>query len=158
MQMTKKLVVLLLLTVGFAACRKGETYDAEKQLQKDEQLIKDYLAANDLTAERHDSGVYYIISEPGSGTSKYYRDTRVKVTYTGRLLNGSVFDQGTPENPFTLGGLIMGWQIGIPLIQKGGKIRLFIPSVYGYGPQQQARIPANSVLDFDVELLEVINQ
>ena len=158
MRMMRNLGVLLLLTIAIAGCKKNDGYDAEKQLQKDEQLISDYLKANNITAERHPSGIYYVISAPGTGSAQYYADTKVKVTYTGRLLNGSVFDSGTPDNPFTLGGLIQGWQIGIPLIQKGGKIRLFIPSVYGYGPNQAGSIPPNSVLDFDIELLDVINQ
>jgi FKBP-type peptidyl-prolyl cis-trans isomerase FkpA len=74
------------------------------------------------------------------------------------LLNGTVFD-GTTTQPisFKLGQVISGWQIGIPLIQKGGKIRLLIPSGLAYGPDGQGPIPGNAVLDFDIELLDVTN-
>jgi FKBP-type peptidyl-prolyl cis-trans isomerase FkpA len=51
--------------------------------------------------------------------------------------------------------LIIGWQIGIPYIQKGGKIRLLIPSYYGYGNRAAGSIPANSILDFTITLSNV---
>ncbi|MNL47460.1 FKBP-type peptidyl-prolyl cis-trans isomerase FkpA precursor [compost metagenome] len=79
--------------------------------------------------------------------------------YAGRVLGETkTFDSATGNTrPFTLGGLIAGWQIGIPYIQKGGKIRLFIPSQYAYGNSAMPGIPANSVLDFNIELTEVVN-
>jgi len=121
----------LVLLISFAGCKRSDSYDAEKQLQIDEQLIKDFIAKNSITAERHKSGVYYVITQPGSGNITYYSTTKVKVKYTGRLLNGTVFDQNDGIE-FQLGGVITGWQIGVPLIQKGGKIRLLIPSGYAY--------------------------
>jgi FKBP-type peptidyl-prolyl cis-trans isomerase FkpA len=71
-------------------------------------------------------------------------------------LDGTVFDQTTtqPLN-FPLGNVIVGWQIGVPLIKKGGKIRLLIPSGYGYGQGGSGKIPSNAVLDFDIELVDV---
>jgi FKBP-type peptidyl-prolyl cis-trans isomerase FkpA len=86
----------------------------------------------------------------------YTGSTNVKVTYTLSLLGGEVIPQPTEPITFALGGVIVGWQIGIPLIQKGGKIRLFIPSGYAYGPRSQGNIPANSILDFEIDLLDVI--
>ncbi|HEY1025718.1 MAG TPA: FKBP-type peptidyl-prolyl cis-trans isomerase, partial [Sphingobacteriaceae bacterium] len=77
--------------------------------------------------------------------------------YTLRLLNGQVIPQSTAPIQFMLGGVIPGWQIGIPLIQKAGRIRLIIPSPYAYQNSSQGNIPANSVLDFDVELVDVQN-
>ena len=88
----------------------------------------------------------------------YTANTTVSTKYTGRLLDGSVFDGGNGQVlSFKLGGVITGWQVGIPLIQKGGKIRLFIPSGLAYGCDGQGSIPANAVLDFDIELVEVTN-
>jgi FKBP-type peptidyl-prolyl cis-trans isomerase FkpA len=158
----KKLICLLLLAATFTACKKdqGEAYDAEKQLAIDEQLIKDHLETNGISAERdEDTGVYYIISEPGSGELTYYTTTQITVRYTGKLLNGSVFDSNTSASGrvFTIGGLIPAWQIAVPKIQKGGKIRFFTPSYWGYGPYPSGSIPANSVLEFEIELLDVVN-
>ncbi|HEY0177263.1 MAG TPA: FKBP-type peptidyl-prolyl cis-trans isomerase, partial [Pedobacter sp.] len=59
--------------------------------------------------------------------------------------------KGTPIS-FALGEVIRGWQIGIPFIQKGGQIRLLVPSLLAYQNQQNGIIPANSVLDFTVML------
>jgi len=150
-----KLLLLFLLFSSFfnSSCKKGD--DAEKQLQKDERLIKEYITANNIPAIRHDSGVYYQIIEPGTGNVAYTSSTSVRVKYTLRLLGGQVIPQTTEKVDFTLGRVITGWQIGIPLIQQGGRIRLFVPSIYAYGPYSQNGIPANSVLDFDIELFEV---
>ncbi len=148
--------LLLFVPVLISGCKKDDPYDAEAQLQKDEEQIKNYLTANNILAERHSSGVYYVISEPGEGDVTYAGSTNVKVTYTLSLLGGEVIPQTTEPITFALGGVIVGWQIGIPLIQKGGKIRLFIPSGYAYGPRSQGNIPANSILDFEIDLLDVI--
>ncbi|WP_242695872.1 FKBP-type peptidyl-prolyl cis-trans isomerase [Desertivirga brevis] len=145
--------VMLLLIIG--GCKKSEPYDFEKQLAIDEGLIKKFLSDNNLTAQRDTSGIYYIISAPGSGTVRYTANTSVTVKYKLHLLNGTEIPQGTGPVSFALGGVIDGWKIGIPKIQPGGKIRLLIPSGYAYGPNPTGGIPANSVLDFDIELLGV---
>ena len=58
---------------------------------------------------------------------------------------------------FQLKNLIIGWQKGIPLIQKGGSIRLYIPPSMGYGSKSSSSIPANSTLIFDIDLVGVVN-
>jgi len=155
--MRKLVFVALFFAVIGSSCSKVESYDWEKQMAVDEQIIKDFIAENNLTAKRSTNGVYYIIGEPGSGNVKYTANTTIKARYEGRLLNGTVFDSSTEGIDFPLGGVIPGWQEGIQLIQKGGKIRLLIPSPLGYQNRGQGSIPANSVLDFDVELLDVSN-
>ncbi|HET8828665.1 MAG TPA: FKBP-type peptidyl-prolyl cis-trans isomerase, partial [Pelobium sp.] len=72
----------------------------------------------------------------------------------GKLLGGASFDQGESKQ-FLLGNLIAGWRLGIPKIRTGGKIRLIIPSGYGYGDVAKQGIPANSILDFEIELKEI---
>jgi FKBP-type peptidyl-prolyl cis-trans isomerase len=147
------LILPLLLVLG--SCSKDD-FDPEKQAQQDESTIVKFLADNNITAQRHETGLYYQILAPGLGNIIYTGNTTVSAKYKGRLLNGSVFDQ-TTANPvsFKLGGVIAGWQIGVPLIQKGGKIRIFIPSALGYGRDGSGAIPANAVLDFDIELVDV---
>jgi len=158
MKLKYLILILTSLTFAFSACKKNTSVDPEKQLIADENLIKEFIAKNNITAVRHPSGVYYQIIAPGSGSVTYSANTSVSSNYTGRLLNGSVFDKTTGQPiSFKLGGVIVGWQIGVPLIQKGGKIRLFIPSGYGYGSQAAGSIPPNSVLDFDIELVDVQN-
>ena len=148
----KKIFLVLFIVVGaFSSCKK-ESYDSAKQLIIDDGLIKDFIAKNSIVAVKHSSGIYYQILTPGTGNLSYSGSTQVTVNYEGRLLNGSVFDKSSSAVTFSLGGLIQGWQVGIPLIQKGGKIRLLIPSTLAYMNQERVGIPANSVLDFTIEL------
>ena len=151
--------IFILIMLAFSACKKSTDVDPAKQLIADEALIKDFIAKNNISAIRHESGIYFQILVPGTGNITYSANTTVTANYTGRLLNGTVFDKNTPNPPlaFILGKVIDGWKIGVPLIQKGGKIRLFIPSGYGYGSTSAGTIPPNSVLDFDIELVDVQN-
>lgn len=137
----------LLLSVGLASCKKDE--DAEKQ-------ITEFIQKNNITATKHPSGLYYQVIKAGTGNSTYPSGTKITIKYVGKLLNGTVIDDGNNvENTFQLAQLIEGWRIGIPLIQKGGEIRLIIPSDLAYGSQATGPIPANSVLDFTIQLINV---
>ncbi len=149
-----RLILGLLLIVGvFSSCKKDE-YDAEDQLRKDDALIVDFITKNSIVAIKHSSGFYYQIITPGSGNFTFTSTTSVSVNYEGRLLNGNVFDKSTATSTFNLGNLIQGWQLGIPLIQKGGRIRLIIPSTLAYkNSSPGAGIPQNAVLDFTIDLI-----
>lgn len=105
-----------------------------------------------------DSGLQYRIIEPGSDVKATQDEDVVSVFYTGRFLDGVVFDQtaeGAEPVSFPLNRVIKGWTEGLKLIGEGGKIQLFIPAELGYGPQTYQGIPGNSVLIFDVELVKV---
>jgi FKBP-type peptidyl-prolyl cis-trans isomerase len=102
------------------------------------------------------SGLAYEIVKPGEGEYPKPTDT-VKVHYTGTLVNGTVFDssvqRGEPiEIPLT--NVIPGWTEGLQKINKGGKIKLYIPPHLGYGDNGQGGIPPAATLIFDVELLD----
>jgi len=161
-----KNVLLLVCIAGcFAACKKtdvGEVYDPLPQFKADTTAIRAYVKANNIPVLKNEQyGVFYQIILPGSGNVQYTLNTAISVDYEGKVMNGGVFDssKGVTKS-FTLGNLIPGWQIGLPYIQKGGKIRLFIPSYYGYGEvarsAPESTIPANSVLDFTITLNDVI--
>jgi hypothetical protein len=80
----------------------------------------------------------------------------VRVSYKGYLTDGSVFDESAVEGvSFGLQQVIKGWTEGIPYFKEGGNGKLLIPSALGYGKQGTSGIPANSVLIFDVKLLEI---
>lgn len=153
----KPFLVLLVFVAFFGnACKKDTPVNPlDEQLAKEELVIKDFLTENNITAERHQSGLYYVIDTPGTGTVTYRANTLVKVKYTLRLLGGDVIPQTTEPVSLYLGEVILGWQIGVPLIQKGGKIRLFIPSIYAYGTSARNGIPPNSILDYEIELVDV---
>ena len=130
---------------------------ALEQAKTDKKLILQYLQEKNIDAESTNSGLYYKIIEPGDQNKKPGKSSQVSVQYVGKLLNGTTFDRSpTEENvSFPLNRVIMGWQEGIPKIGEGGEIKLFIPSHLGYGQAKVGRIPSNSVLVFDVKLLEV---
>jgi FKBP-type peptidyl-prolyl cis-trans isomerase FkpA len=145
------LLGLFLIVGAFASCKKE--LSPEKQAAKDDSAITDFIAKNNLVATKHSSGIYYQIITPGDGNTVLLSNT-VSVNYEGRLLDGSLFDKSGTTATFPLSNLIRGWQIGIPLIKKGGKIRLILPSALGYGNQSpSSKIPSNSVLDFTIELV-----
>lgn len=155
--MKKYLLILFVALLGLSSCLKDKDItgvDPYVQFGKDTTLIKEFIATNNIPAVKHTSGIYYQIIEPGAGTVTYNTGTYVTTKYVGKLLNGNVFDQRDSIR-FQLGGVIAGWQIGIPLIQQGGRIRLLIPSGYAYGSTAVGSIPANSVLDFDITLKKV---
>lgn len=126
----------------------------------EQQVIEDYLAAHNINASQHSSGLYYEISTQGTGESPN-NCSSIVIHYTGQLANGTKFDQGN-NVAFTLGSLIEGWKKGLPLIQRGGKIRLYIPPTLGYGASDikdgngVVVIPANSMLIFDISLIDFI--
>lgn len=103
------------------------------------------------------SGILYKIEKQGEGLAPKPEDT-VKVHYTGKLIDGTVFDSSNERGQpieFKLNQLIPGWVEGIQLIKKGGKIQLVLPPELAYGDQGAGEIPANSTLIFDIELLDV---
>jgi FKBP-type peptidyl-prolyl cis-trans isomerase FkpA len=151
---TRILLGLFLIAGVFSSCSK-DGYNAEKQAEIDEALIVDFIAKNNILAKRDASGLYYEIITQGSGAT-VINSSNVTVNYEGKLLNGSVFDKSSSAVSFPLGNLIKGWQIGIPLIQKGGKIRLLVPSALAYGNSSPSNsIAKNSVLYFTIELINV---
>ena len=115
----------------------------------------------DLTKlTKTESGILYQDVTPGSGAEAKY-NTRVRVHYTGRLPSGKQFDSsrnGGEPYEFTIGAreVIRGWDEGVPGMKVGGRRKLVLPAALGYGADgAPPDIPPNSVLVFDIELLDV---
>ncbi|HET7179201.1 MAG TPA: FKBP-type peptidyl-prolyl cis-trans isomerase [Chryseosolibacter sp.] len=151
----------LLAVVPFVvgSCMMNENEDIpnfNEQLQKDLETIDNYLLANNIQAMQDPDGlIRYVMHADSSGT-KPTIDSCVTANYKGLLLaGGQVFDTG--ENvSFPLKSVIDGWKIGIPLMNVGDSITLYIPSglaygYYGYPPE----IPSNANLIFNVGLEKV---
>lgn len=164
--MLRTLLFILCISVVALSCLKStERSCAYSNVnitapKSEQDSLKAYLDSNHLDAQLHPSGFYYKIVNPGSGTDTMRLCSELLIDYKGRFLNGQIFDQGTGAY-MVLGALIEGWKKGIPLIKKGGELKLYIPPALGYGYEDLKNnqtgavvIPARSMLVFDVKLLD----
>ena len=138
------------------------------QVLIDSAIINKYIADNNLNAQHLGNGLYAVIDDPGSGLNPTINST-VRVKYNGKFLElnddneiveGASFDFSSDSGAtFPLTNVIVGWQLGIPEFKTTGKGQLIIPSDLAYGPTGtgSGSIPPNSVLVFDVELLEIVS-
>lgn len=146
-----------------AAAKKKQEKEQAILIPKEDAKLQEYFAKNGLTPTKTASGLYYVITEKGTGNLPIKGDTAV-MNYTGTLLDGTKFDSNVDsafnhvqpfEFPLGQGRVIKGWDEGVALLPKGSKATFFIPSRLGYGAGAQAKIPANSILLFDVELKDI---
>lgn len=146
---------------------------AAKQIVIDNEILDNYMAENNIEAEKTESGLRYVITEEGSGPNAEVGQT-VSVAYAGRILDGPYFDTSDESlakeqgifnanrpayEPYTFplgrGQVIKGWDEGIALLNEGAKATLYIPSPLGYGNRGSGTIKPNSILVFDVELVDI---
>jgi FKBP-type peptidyl-prolyl cis-trans isomerase FkpA len=150
-----KSILLALVSILFVSCLSdGETSKPVDYKAQNEKEIVDYVAKNHLTATRTDSGLYYVINEPGTG-GQPTATSNVKVAYKGYFTNGSVFDQSSAGISFGLQQVIKGWTEGIPYFKEGGNGILLVPAHLGYGSNDYSTIPGGSVLIFEVKLIAI---
>ena len=159
-----------LLMTGIASCG-GNTASTENQeteevatdstveIKDNATIGREFLeenAKNDSVTQT-ESGLQYMVLKEGTGAKPGPTD-EVTVHYTGRLINGTVFDssveRGEPAT-FPLDKVIPGWTEGLQLMSEGAKYRLFIPSELAYSKGAGDQILPNSTLIFDVELIKV---
>jgi len=162
-----KRILLLsgLLIILFTACKK-QSFNDTRQATIDDLKIQAYIKANHIDGLTKDpSGLYYRITTPAPGPKVTLTDT-IQAQYTGTLLNGTVFQTQT-VGLVDMPTAIKGWQIALPFIGADGvtkpysRLRLIVPSALGYGSVAQTggevTIPANSVLDFTIDLIGFYN-
>jgi peptidylprolyl isomerase len=132
--------------------------DHPEETAKAAKELAEYLANNKIEAVPTESGLYYVVTEPGNG-EKPEVGKPVTMHYTGKLLNGTVFDSSVERNqPFQfvlgVGQVIPGWDEGVQLMSKGEKGLLYIPYYLAYGERDMGDIPPFSNLIFEVELID----
>ncbi|MEJ6980644.1 FKBP-type peptidyl-prolyl cis-trans isomerase [Pedobacter sp. P351] len=128
----------------------------------DDASINSYMQSNNLSGfTKTSAGLYYKITALGTG-SPIHVDSILTIQYTGKFLNGSIFQQtGTDNAVLTLSETIDAWKQALPLIKGGGTMRVLAPSALGYGTagrQDQFgsfSIPPFSCLDFDIKVIDV---
>lgn len=127
---------------------------AEENIAAGQKYVAD-LQAKDPEVKSTESGLAYKIIAQGDG--KVADHSNVSVIYTGKHIDGSVFDssEGNPTE-FNVDGVVAGFAEGLKLLGKGGKATLYIPGELAYGPQGQPRanIGPNEMLVFDVEVVD----
>ena len=143
------------------------------QLNKDLQQIDAFLASSNIEAMTTQSGLRYTFNKQGKGANAV-AGNEVAIHYAGYLMDGTLFDTsmesvatennalvpGRAYEPLTLtaggGQVIPGWEEAILLMNKGAKLRVWIPSTLAYGPQRRsALIKENSILVFDMEMVDI---
>lgn len=145
----KTLLTALVALTLFVSCSKDENID---YVAKNEEEIIAYIAKNNLTAQRTDSGLYYVILNQGTGSNPT-ATSNVTVAYKGYFTNGTVFDQSNDAGiSFGLNQVIKGWTEGMQYFKTGGNGILLVPAHLGYGNNNYNGIPGGSVLIFDVKL------
>jgi FKBP-type peptidyl-prolyl cis-trans isomerases 1 len=156
--MKKSLLIFLcssLLLVG-GSCIKGDENCQPKTIASETGAMQALATNQGMVATTHSSGLLYEIVNPGAGMTAG-STSRIYIRYTAKLPDGTIFETQTNHTltGWVLSGLIHGWQIAVPLIQEGGRIKIVVPSSMAYGCASVGNIPSNSILYFDIELVDV---
>lgn len=142
----------LILFLAMTSCAKKKI---EKQAKEDKEIIQKYISDHNLSAIETSSGLFIVIDDVGAGVDCNSAST-VTVAYTGYFTDGIIFEESDPAGvTFSLDGVIAGWKEGIPYFNEGGHGKLLIPSALAYGPNGNNSIPGNTVIIFDVNLIDV---
>lgn len=147
---------------------------SKEQLEKDIAILDEYLSKNNIQAQKTESGLRYVITQQGKGENGKSGQIST-VNYTGYLLDGTYFDSSVksvaeakgiynamrePYTPYDITidqtNVIKGWHEALKLLNKGSKATIYLPSPLAYGPQQRNEtIKANSILVFDLEIVDI---
>lgn len=151
-----KYFISLLLLVTFISCDSDD--DAMPNLNQTDADITQYIDSNNLDAEKTNSGVYYVINEQGPG-KKPNKDAYVTLKYTGKLLDGTIFDLSKEEGvTLDLLNVIPGFSEGITYFNEGSKGTIIIPPSLAFGNSGVSNlVPGGAVVVFDVEVNSVLN-
>jgi FKBP-type peptidyl-prolyl cis-trans isomerase len=153
------------MTIGIVKVQTMEEFEAdqaaaaEKLVAEEKEILRKYAKDNGIKATETSSGLFIAVIQEGTG-EQAQPGSNVSVHYTGKLLNGKVFDssveRGSPIRfQVGVGQVIRGWDEGILTMKVGEKAIFLIPSPLAYGERDMGEIPSNSPLIFEVELVEI---
>lgn len=112
--------------------------------------------AGDTGIKTTPSGLHYKVLQAGKGGPHPTDSDVTLVNYTGKLVDGTVFDKSQQPTPMPVAGVVPGFSEGLKLMPKGAKYRFWLPPQLAYGDKANGPIPANSTLVFDVELIDFL--
>ncbi|AFM03206.1 FKBP-type peptidyl-prolyl cis-trans isomerase [Bernardetia litoralis DSM 6794] len=168
MKLSKYIFLLFPLFSLLSSCNNDEIeplIDSTLQAEREDQIIQQYLAENNLTAQQTDLGIYYIVLEEGEGSQNPTTTDSVTVNYVGTVLYGRQFDSSyetaTPLG-FVIGEgtVVTGFEEAVKQMKIGENTRFFIPSRYAYGESgitsgDREIIPTLATLIFEIKLEEI---
>ena len=150
-------------TITLLKVQTQEEYTNERETQRktqdeaDKKLIADYVAAKGLKMQSSASGLQYNIEKQGSGTVAPEDDLIAKMRYNVKLLDGTEIESSKGNGTdMPMNRQTRGVREAISLLKKGGKGSFIIPSTLAYGDRQRGTIPANAILVYDMEILDLV--
>lgn len=135
--------------------RAEQKAEAEKNLQKAQEFLEKNKSLEGV--ETTSSGLQYKMDQEGTGPAPKDGEV-VVVNFTGKTSDGNEFDSSIKRGQaaeFPVNGVVQGWSEGIKLMKKGGKATFFVPPQIGYGERPRPKVPPNSVLVFETELVDI---
>lgn len=148
----KKINSLLLIGIALFMFSCG-SYSEDEKSEFDVRIEK-YLAAKKIKCTKSESGLYYKIIEEGEGDLIQFKDN-VSFTYRGEFLDGKVFDEQDTAVTANVTEQIAAWKEIMLQVKKGAKVFMVVPPHLGYGPYEIPAIPSNSILVFNLEIVDV---
>ena len=150
---TKQFPIYLLLVWMIFSCK---TY-SESDIKKFDEEITSFIKNKEWNMQKLESGLYYEIIVPGDTSATIKLTDNVTFGYKGSFINGESFQTVRTSQPVTFQArtLIAGWQDALSLIGNKGKIRIILPPHLGYGAKETGVIPANSILVYELEVVDV---
>lgn len=130
---------------------------SEKEIKEFDNTINSHIEKEKLIMDRLENGLYYDIISEGSGEDYIKFTDEVTFIYTGKFLDGEVFQEINENDPLTfkVSQLIAGWQDALSLIKEGGEIKVILPPQLAYGTKNTGAIPPNSILFYKLKVIEV---
>ncbi len=142
---------------AFAKKMEGIQKLAEKESLNREKKWFDDNAKKNSKVVTLPSGLQYEVLKAGTG-EKPTPTSKVTTHYHGTLTDGTIFDSSVDRKEpasFPVNGVIKGWQEALPMMNVGSKWKVYVPSALAYGSRAVGKIPANSILIFEIELLSI---
>lgn len=149
----KRLNFILFVTIAIFASSCGSY--SEEELTNFDTKIQKYMKRKHIDCEKSASGLYYKILEEGEGDLIQFTD-KVSVTYKGTFLDGKKFDEQTEPIEMAVSEQMNAWKELMLQLKKGSKAYMIVPPHLGYGEYKVDKIPSNSTLIFELEIVDVM--